>query len=159
MFVQALAWAGARLFAGVSDASGAVSLLESNDSGSTFSRVVSLCDVAPAIECNRESTVGATCTGDTEAQVSLNAEALPWCASTPPPSPPPSGAPAPKAEPEAGSCSLGQPPSARSGLVGLLAASLLLLGVASRRSGAPHRRFSAGRAAARALRPRARPRT
>ena len=129
-FVQALAWAGARLFAGVSEPNGAISLIESGDSGATFARVMSLCDVTPAVECSGESTARATCTGDTEAQVSLTVEALPWCASSPPLSPPPRNATAPKAE--TGSCSLGTAPSVSSELWFLLSATLLVLTVARR---------------------------
>jgi hypothetical protein len=139
-FVQSLAWAGARLFAGISESNGAISLVEFDDGGASFSRVMSLCDVSPALECSGESTVGATCSGDTEAQVRLTAEALPWCASSPPPSPPPSAAPAPEAESETGNCRLGPAPSAHSGLSVLVAALLLSLTFARRAGDRPRPR-------------------
>jgi photosystem II stability/assembly factor-like uncharacterized protein len=131
--VQSLAWAGARLYAGIGDPNGALSLIESDDQGLTFSRVVSLCDVSPALDCGGESTVGATCSGDTEPQVSLAGKALPWCAAAPPA--PPQSIPAPGGAPaEGSSCALKPARGTSDELFALLALLSLAIAVSRRRA-------------------------
>jgi hypothetical protein len=118
--IQALAWAGARLYAGVRDASGALSLLAGED-GNGFVSVVSLCDGLAALACPGDGAPPG-CSGESAAQMSLTSEAQPWCAAPPAPESSPAAEPA--------GCSAGRAP-AEDGF-GLVAA-VLALGSALRR--------------------------